>query len=221
MLKDKLSKIITSKPDTIQFAKDRKYEQSWIIPRSKARPSEQEISDYLEREPFKLLIVEYLWNSQDDTSRFVMTIFLDQKCVLQDSGTFITTCLDLFYGYNDFAKLIDSIDTRVIGKPYLFTVPIEIANMSIFNHWLSVGPVELWQTGGIYDEKLIAEKIKARPDIKKSKLNYQGLFFRFNVSGKYDGPHFGIKTPCCKKEGDTWVVDYKMVDYWMKTMLTS
>jgi len=39
MLKDKLSTIITSKPDVIQFAKDRKYEEAWIIPIKSVRPA--------------------------------------------------------------------------------------------------------------------------------------------------------------------------------------
>ncbi len=219
MLKETLSAIITSPPDTIQFAKDRKYEQSWIIPRAGNRPSEGELKGYLDREPYKLLIVEYLWNSQNDARRFVLTVFLDKTCALQDPQIFITTCLGLFYDYADFAVFIDLFDNRIIGKPYLFTVPIEVANMSVFNHWLSVGPVELWQTGDVYNQKLAAEKIKARPEIEKTTLNYQGLFFRYNASGKYAGPHFGLKTPCCHKENDAWAVNYKMVDYWMKLML--
>lgn len=219
MLKETLSAIITGKPDTIQFAKDRKYEQSWIIPRSKNRPSGQEISDYLGRETFKLLIVEYIWNSQDDARRFVLTVFLDKTCALRNPQTFITTCLELFYDYTNFTAFIDLFDNKIIGRSYLFTVPIEIVNMSIFNHWLSVGPVELWQTGDVYNQELVAGKISSRPEIEKTTLNYQGLFFRFNVSGKYAGPHFGLKTPCCRKENGAWVVDYKMVDYWLRLML--
>jgi|GEM_PF-1578986 hypothetical protein len=220
MLRETLQEVINSKPDTIQFAKDRKYEESWIIPCSGVIVSDQKIAEYLEKEPFKLLVVEYLWNSQDDANRFVLTVFLDQSCVLRNPIDLIKTSLDIFYGCANFTTALDSIDSELIGKPYLLRVPVELVNMSIFNHWLSVGPVDLWEVGDAYDKSLMSQKIKARPEIASSKLNYQGLLFRFNVSGKYSGPHFGIKTPCCQKSGDAWNVDYKLVDYWMRKMLS-
>ena len=219
MLKDILSTIITSRPDTIQFAKDRKFEEAWIILLSSLRPNNIEIKDYLTKDKFDTLIVEYIWNSNDDNNRFVLTLFLDKNCQLKDNYEFILINFDLFYNYNNFIDFIDTLDNKIIGHQYLLTTPVESINMSIFNHWLSVGPVELLKDNEKYDKDVIIKKIKARSEIERSNLNYQGLFFRFNISNKHSGPYYGIKTPCCKKINDHWIVDFYLVDKWIKTFL--
>jgi hypothetical protein len=216
-----LSQNITSPPDTIQFTKDRKFEEAWILPLSPNKRTQKEIEQYLTREPFTLIIVEYIWNSNNDDQRFVLTLFLDDKCQLKDPAEFINICLNLFYSHPKLQQLLDILDTKVIGHPYLFQFPAEAVNMGIFNHWLSVGPVDLWQKGDKYDPGTIAGKIQARPEIASSKLNYQGLFFRFNLSNSQSGPFYGLKTPCCTKQGNYWVVDFAKVNYWIKTIISS
>lgn len=218
-IKETLSKIITSKPEVIQFTKDRKFENAWITPLSMPRPSSEEINKYLMRERFETLIVEYIWNQDDDDNRFVLTIFLDSKCLLHDPSKFIEISLDNFYQYSNFKTLLNNFDNLVIGHQYLFKYQPEAVNISIFNHWLSVGPIDLWKAGEMYDKKVIDDKINSRAEILKSKLNYQGLFFRFNVNGRQDGPYYGIKTPCCNKKGDGWSVDFQKIDYWIKAMI--
>jgi len=219
MLKAKLINIITSKPDIIQFAKDRKYEEAWIIPLSQTMPKDQEINNYLTKEKFEVMIVEYIWNSKDDDNRFVLTLFLDKKCDLKDPKKFIQISLESFYKYISFDYLINTFNDRVIGRDYLLQNKIDTINLSVFNYWLSVGPVELWQEGERLDFQKIFTKIKTRPEIEKTNLNYQGLLFRFNVEGQDNGPFYGIKTPCCNKVANSWVIDYKKIDYWMKTFL--
>lgn len=218
-LKEKLARIINSKPDVLQFAKDRKYEESWIIPLSEKKPSEEEIDTYLTKNQFELLIVEFIWNSKDDDKRFVLTLFLDDKCKLKNKKTFIKIIFDLFYNYKSFYSFLETINNTIIGNDHLLNNVVDSVNLSIFNHWLSVGPVELWQKGDQYNFAVIKAKIKSRYNIEKTSLNYQGLLFRFNVDGKQNGPYYGVKTPCCRKEEKEWVIDYDKVDYWMKLML--
>jgi hypothetical protein len=74
MLKEKLARIITTSPDVVQFSKDRKYEEAWIIKSSSARPLADEWKRYIDRD-IDMLIVEYVWNSEDDDKRFVLTLF--------------------------------------------------------------------------------------------------------------------------------------------------
>ncbi len=218
-LLDILSKNISSAPDIIQFTKDRKFEEAWIISLKKPKPSSEQIDKYLSREKFSLLIVEYIWNSDDNNSRFVFTFFLDKKCKLQNPKEFINICLNLFFKYKNFKEFISQLDTDVVGKDYLFLNPVESVNIGIFNHWFSVGPLDLWNKGQIYHPESIVAKIKSRPEIERSKLNYQGLFFRFNVSGIYNGPYYGLKTPCCTKENSAWVVNFDKINYWMNALL--
>lgn len=218
-LRYKLNEKIKSNPDIIQFAKDRRYEESWIIPINHSRPTEKEINDYLQKEKFEIIIVEYIWNSQDDNNRFVLTLFLDKKCKLQNSKEFINISLNLFYNYQDFNTFIQTIDKKIIGKEYLLVNNVDSVNLSVFNYWLSVGPVELWDKDGEYIFKDIKSKIISRPEIEKTKLNYQGLLFRFNINGNFDGPYYGIKTPCCDKKENQWIINYEKIDYWIKLML--
>ncbi len=218
-LKSLLSEVITAKPDVIQFAKDRKYEDAWIISVASARPTVDEIAVYLNKEAFEILIVEYIWNSTDDDKRFVLTLFLDKSCRLQDPEQFIKITLDLFYGYHSFKSCIETIDSQVIGSEYLLNTPVESVNSSVFNYWLSVGPEELWKKGEQYSTEAVKSKLLARPEILKTNLNYQGLLFRFNVDGNLNGPYYGIKTPCCNKIGDDWVMDFQKVGYWMNLLL--
>lgn len=219
MLLSDLAKVIVSKPDIIQFAKDRKYEEAWIIPLKVGRPTEQEISAYLNKDQYELMIVEYIWNSEIDDKRFVLTVFFDSNCELQDHKIFINLCLDMFFNYDNFISFVELFDQKIIGRAYLFRSLAEVCNMSIFNHWLSVGPVDLWQKGELYDRENIKQKISSRPEIETSRLNYQGLLFRFNISLKENGPIYGLKTPCCKKDKDKWRVDYELVDEWMRKII--
>lgn len=218
-IKEMISKVIVTRPDTLQFAKDRKYEEAWIIGLNKSKPSEEEINTYIKKDKFETIIVEYIWNSEDDNNRFVLTLFLDRKCKLQDPKVFVDINLELFYHYSDFSSFITAINDKIIGLDYLLLNTVDSVNVSIFNYWLSVGPVDLWQKGDVYNLEQVKAKIQSRPEIEKTTLNYQGLLFRFNVQGTHNGPYYGIKTPCCNKIDNEWVIDHDKVDYWMKVML--
>lgn len=214
MIKEILSQYIQVPPDVIQFAMDRKYEEAWIISRTSSKPTKVEVDAYCAN-PHTLLIVEYIWNEADDANRFVLTFFMDKKCMLQNPIQFVNINLELFYARPTFQDVIRTLDEKVVGHSYLLTTKPELVAMSVFNHWLSVGPVELWRFGKSINDAEITSTILARPEIEKSKLNYQGLLFRFNVSGRDDGPSYGIKTPCCRKVGSEWIVDLPLTLNWV------
>ena len=219
IIKEKLAQIITTSPDVVQFSKDRKYEEAWIIKSSSARPLADEWKRYLDEEKFEVLIVEFVWNSEDDDKRFVLTLFQDKRVKMRKPEEFVKICLDLFYNKADFLTLMNKLDAEVIGKQYLLQNQVDAVSIGIFNYWFSAGPVDLWKIGDNYSEEMIRQKITARPDIEKTGRNFQGLLFKFNVDGKYDGPYYGFKTPCCKKDGDFWVVDFPKMFHWMNFML--
>lgn len=218
-LLDILAPHLQNSPDSLQFAKDRKYEESWIISLSESRPTNKEIASYINRDDYDLIIVEYIWNSKDADKRFVLTVFLDDKCKLKDPVRFVSYNLDLFYQYPDFIKFIKAFNYKVIGYDYLFQHSIEAVNIGIFNHWLSVGPLDLWEKGQPYEKSTIEAIINSRSEIKESFLSYQGLFFRFNIDGNHPGPHYGIKTPCCTQFDNKWIVDFNKVHYWMSNLI--
>mgnify|MGYP005841240191 CR=1 FL=1 len=51
------------------------------------------------------------------------------------------------------------------------------------------------------------------------KLNYQGLAFIYNFDGSKSGPYHILKTPCCYRQGDEWVVDIDLVNKNMRKMI--
>jgi hypothetical protein len=218
-LLDVLSPHLQNPPDTLQFAKDRKYEESWIISHGESRPANKEIASYLNHEKYNLIIVEYIWNSKDDDKRFVLTIYFDDKCRLKDPERFIFYSLNLFYQYPGYRKFLGELNDKVIGQDSLFQHPIEAVNIGIFNHWMSVGPLDLWGKGHPYQQRIIEDLINSRPEIKESALNYQGLLFRFNLTGNLPGPYYGIKTPCCTQIDSKWVIDFDKVHFWMSRLI--
>ena len=112
----------------------------------------------------------------------MLTLFQDQRVKMRNPEQFVKTAIDLFYKEPDFLTLMNTLDREVIGKPYLLQTPIDAVSIGIFNYWFSTGPIDpLWKAGDKYSEDTIQEKIIARPDIQKTRLNFQGLFFKFNV----------------------------------------
>jgi hypothetical protein len=219
-LKEKLAPFITTAPDIVQFAKDRKFEEAWIIKRSASRPSDEDCRKYLQKENFQVLILEYVWNSGEDDRRFVLTLLQDKHVKMRDPEEFLKTSIDLFYKKLDFKSLMNALDSEVIGKEYLLQQPVDAVAIGIFNYWFSARPIDLWKAGENYNEEGIREKIAARPEIQETRLNFQALYFKFNADERYDGPYYGLKTPCCNKNGDFWVVNFPTTFRWMRFMLS-
>ena len=214
-----LSQKIKSPAEVIQFAKDGKYEESWIIALGEEPPSKEDISKYVNKESYGKLIVEYIWNLEDDASRFVLTVIQDKNCIVQSGTDFIEICLDVFYLKEDFLPFIGEINNRIIGQNFLFQSPVEIVRMGIFNHWFSTNPIDLWKAGEELKRESIFAKIKERPEIKRTNLNYQGLAFIYNFNGSLAGPYHILKTPCCKKTGEDWTVDSTLSYFYMEQLI--
>lgn len=218
-IKTKISSLISTSPDLIQFAKDRKFEESWIIPFTKEKPTLEEVEKYIHKDCYQILIVEYIWNSAIDKERFVLTVFFDDSCKLKIGQEIINLCLDSFYQRINFEALIDTINKKIIGYDHILNTPVESINLGIFNHWLSTNPIELWEIGKEYHKTEMIKAIESRPDIYKTELNFQGLQFRFNLSKKQLGPYYGFKTPCCDLSKGVWTINFDVVDYWINKLL--
>lgn len=218
MILDILLKEIHSKPDTIQFAKDRKYEEAWIIHRDNAVLDEKLIKEYLASD-FQTLIVEFIWNSEITEKQFVLTIFYDEKFCLPGKFEFILNSLILFSNYTTFEKFIEDFDREIIGHKYLLQHPVEAVKMSIFNYWVSSSPVDLWDKNEKFDFSLVETRLAQRPDMVSTELNFQGLLFMFNKDSDHLGPYYGLKTPCCHKVDNKWTVDLKLIEKWMNKLI--
>ncbi|MBU1110159.1 hypothetical protein KKB83_00890 [Patescibacteria group bacterium] len=213
-----LTSQITEPARIIQFAKDGKYEEAWIINLSQNRPVAEEVEHYIDEGNYKELIVEYIWKPDVNDSRYVLTVFHD-NCLEKDKYKFISICLDCFYNKLEFQQLIDEIDQGIVGGPFLLRQPVQRVRLGVFNYWFSLGPIELWDKGDKLDKEVVTKHIKTRPDIERSKLNYQGLAFIYNFDRSLPGPYHVLKTPCCVRHNNEWVVDIDLVYNNMKLML--
>jgi hypothetical protein len=214
-----ISTNIKEPAQVIQFAKDGKYEQSWIINLNDKRLSAKDISEYISKELYQNLIVEFIWYPNDDSNRFVLTVIQDINCKVKDGIEFISICLDIFYSRLDFPSVIQTLNSRIIGNDFLLNANVELVRLGIFNHWFSTGPIDLWKTGELLEKRVIDERINSRPEIKSTSLNYQGLAFIYNFNKNLPGPYHILKTPCCKKIENTWAVDNDLVFKWMSKLV--
>ena len=219
MIRDIIAQEISTKPDCIQFAKDRKYEEAWIFKSSEEQPGVEEIEKYLS-DGYKTLIVEFVWNSDVPEKQFVLTVFNDDHKHVSDFA-FIEISFSLLNHYTTFKKFLEDFDESIIGKQYLLTHPVDAVKMSIFNYWLSSVPIDVWDNKEKLDKTLVEKRILERIDITKTDLNFQGLLFMFNKDYTNAGPYYGLKTPCCHKVGINWEVDIKLVIYWMERLISS
>lgn len=148
------------------------------------------------------MIVEYIWNQDVDEKRYVLTVIQDQGCQEKDKYQFVKKCLDIFYEKVSFEETLKRIDQEIIGHDFLLRHPVQRVRLGIFNHWFSVGPIEMWDSGDDdLSEEAVRKKIKARPEVEKSRLNYQGLAFIYNFDRSLLGPYHVLKTPTCHKDG--------------------
>ncbi|MEA2056197.1 MAG: hypothetical protein U9O78_00550 [Patescibacteria group bacterium] len=214
-----ISQSIKVPAGVIQFAKDGKYEEAWILSLKDDKPTMQEIKQYIELDDYEKLIVEYIWNQDVDEKRYVLTVIQDEGCQEQNRAQFITKCLNIFYEQVSFTKVLTRIDQEIIGHEFLLKQPVQRVRLGVFNHWFSVGPIEMWDSGDEFDEKSVTTKIKARPEVERSKLNYQGLAFIYNFDGSLPGPYHVLKTPTCHQDGDEWVVDIPLIYKNMRQLL--
>jgi hypothetical protein len=218
-LLDTISTDTKEPAQVIQFAKDGKYEQSWIISLINKHPNLNDIESYLSNEPYENLIVEYIWNPEVDANRYVLTVIQDGSCKVKDGKEFVSTCLDIFYSRLDFPSVIQALNSRIVGSDFLLNSNVELVRLGIFNHWFSTGPIDLWETGELLEKHVIDERINLRPEIRSTSLNYQGLAFIYNFNKNLSGPYHILKTPCCKKAGNIWAVDNDLVFKWMSKLV--
>jgi hypothetical protein len=214
-----ISKLIKNSSGVIQFAKDGKYEESWIISINDSRPTIEEIKNYVEADNYQKLIVEYIWNQDIDEERYVLTVIQDDGCIEKDRNKFVEKCLGIFYGELSFDDLVKQIDKQIVGREFLLQHPVQRVRLGVFNHWFSVGPIEMWDTGDDLSKEVIEQKIKVRPEVEKSNLNYQGLAFIYNFDGSLPGPYHILKTPTCHKKDEGWAVDTDLVYENMRGMV--
>lgn len=212
-------------PDKIQFALDGKYENAWTIDINDPRPTEEQLQDYLIKEEFSELVVEYIWRSSDGENANVVTIGKNDNLLAKNSIDFMKLSLNVFYDYGNFDDFVNYIDRKIIGFDFLFKTPLDAIRVGVLNHWFSVGPVDLWRRGEVLPTlESIQTKVATNPRLTPTSLNYQTIAFIFNLDRKLRGAYHVIKAPAAKKTEAGWEIDceksYNLISNWVKLLHT-
>ena len=96
-LPQQIASNITTPAKIIQFAKDGKYEEAWIINLDEKNPTDDQIQAYINKGDYKRLIVEYIWNPEVDDERYVLTVIQNDECQENDRFRFVKKCFQIFY----------------------------------------------------------------------------------------------------------------------------
>lgn len=216
-----MKNLITGKPDKIQFAKDGKYEEAWVIDINDPRPEDKDFQEYLDRETFNDLIVEFLWRSRDGENLNVITLMHNENLKASSHLDFMNLSLRTLHEYVNFEWFTRFINSEIIGFDFFLKAPLDIVRVGVMNHWFSVGPVDLWKKGDpIPDMETVKTKIAANPKLNPTVLNYQALAFLFNADKKLAGPFHVIKAPCAKLNGESWEMDYEKTQKYLTDWIT-
>lgn len=215
-----LDKKITTNPIFFQIAKDNKWEECWTIDLKNPIPSVKEILDFLSKDSYSFLAVEYQWNQPEGS--YVLHIGYSKCMKIKSHENFITQMLSLAYNYKNFAQLIEQVNREIIGREYLFKQELELVRVGIFNHWFSSNPVDIWKTGD--SRKVDLEKLKkifiGHENLIQTNLNFQAmvLAYSYDFETMKFGVRHGIKVPSAKKIGENWHIDFELMLKFLKEL---
>lgn len=201
MDKTKAAGYIYTNPVKFQVAKDNKYEEVWVIDLVNVLPSREEIQEYLQREPYRDIAIEIIWEQSEGS--YVLTVFHNSNIKLQSEEDFIYSTLMILKDKPGFVGIIDKINSEVIGSDYLFSQELDLLRVGIFNHWFSTGPVDIWHKGEPREMTLeqLKAKFKGYENLLSTSLNFQALYLAYSYGPDAEAPavKHGFKVPSTRK----------------------
>lgn len=212
-MKNKLNKYITTNPTKFQIAKDNKWEECLIIDLSSPILKPEEIQNYLDKEEYSYLAIEYQWDQPEGA--YVLNIGHSDSILISDHTAFLSFLLNQSKNYTNFNNLISNIDSKLFAKEYLLTRAIDFIRVSIFNYWFPAGPVDIWKKGD--PKELNLEKLKklfaGHENLLETDINFQAAAIAFDYD--YEKLDFGarhiLKVPSAKKVNGKWILDFELM----------
>jgi len=211
---DKINKYIVNKPSKIQIAKDDKWEEVWIIDLTKRLPTSEELREYLQSSSFNYVSIEMLFEQSDGIYIFGMDY--NDHLVVKTPFGFLMYVIGITHRFVDFNSFVQELSDKLIGKPYMFIDEADAIRIGVVNHWISVGLCIVWQKDWPKHIQLseLRKKLESNQKLYKTKINYQGMSFAVNLKGFSPGICHWIKSPCCDKKGDSWILsEQKIIQY--------
>lgn len=209
---DRVAKNIKSKPRTIQVAKDGKWEQAWIIEISQGSPSRTDIQGYLNREVYKDVSIEVVFD-EPQGQHFILGLTYNDHLHVKTAEEFLGVFTDACIRYVSFQSFIEKLNRQVVERDGLLAGSPDLIRIGIVNHWFTVGPCLVWQKGWPKEMSTaqLDQRLQTKPEVIETILNYQGMSFIFNIKGDAPGLCHWMKSPCSVKEGDLWRLDRAMI----------
>ncbi len=216
-MRDKIAKNITKPLYLLQIAKDDVWEETWNIDLTESKPTDQRIDEYLNKREFKNVAIELCFKESKEKV-YILGLVFNEGLLAKTPKEFLQIIVNEAFVYKDFNSLIANLDQKLIGKKYLLEETPDLIRIGIINHWFSVGPCLIWQKGEKKEisRQLLEEKLKTKPEVIKTNLNYQGLSFIFNSKNDSPGFRHWIKSPCSKYENGFWQLDQDIILHYLR-----
>ncbi len=212
---DIISKSIIVKPTSIQIAKDRKWENAWILPCSQQFPTEKKVETYLKSESFETIEVELVFEQSNGIRIF--GIDHTKHLLIPNPKDFILEIFKIVENYSDFISCIHLLDQSLIGNEYFLRQDPDLIRIGVVNHWFSVGPLLLWKKGQekIMKRSRLKQHFLEKPKVFSTHLNYQGMSFVMNLASQVPRTCHWIKAPCSTKVGNRWILNPTMIQLYL------
>ncbi len=209
-----VAKSISTPPFLLQVAKDGDWEHAWSFEPLKG-VSNAELVNYLGQSSFKTVAVETFFKNSNGEI-YVLGLDYNDHLLIDGELSFIKAVIRESAEYENFSSYIQKLDDKLVGQHYLMTGDPDLIRIGIVNYWFSIGPCLIWQKGWskVITKGLLDERLKVKPEIVSTRLNYQGMSFVFNTEDRSPGLCHWMKSPCAKFNDGVWTLDQDMIlDY--------
>lgn len=212
-----VSKFIVEKPYLLQIAKDGAWENTLNIDLLNVLFDTSRLKIYIQDKPFKYLDIEILFKNKENEV-YILGLTYNRSLKSKTILDFLIIIISEAKNYSSFGQFIKNLDEKLIGVTCLLTGEPDLIRLGIVNRWFSVGPILIWQKS---DRKIITQndlliKLKAKPEVAKTNLNFQGLSFIFNANQNLPGLRHWIKSPCSIKKVDHWEVNPETILFYLR-----
>lgn len=211
VLMDNVIASISTKPTSMQVAKDGEWECSlkWQLDKF---PSS--LPTFL-RDAYQSLGAELFFDQPDGV--FVLGIEFRDRLKTPTEFEFVQAIHNVARQFPSFSEVLTHLNRNIVGTDTLLKDDPDIIRVGVVDHWFSVGPCEIWRKGEAKSISLesIQRRLDQHPLVNENSLNYQGMSFVFNIDAILPSLCHWIKSPCSVYDSQTWKVDTKKIAHFL------
>ena len=203
---------INAAPTTVQFAKDGVWEKAWIIDLENSHPTDKNLQNYIEKNPFNHLEVEVILQGNTETP-YILGLSYNDHLQTKNPLAFLQKFLQIVSTYTEFTSFIQELDQQFVGHSHMLQDDPDLIHIGIVNHWFSIGSCLIWKKGEpkTMNKLMLEERLQKKPEVVETTLNYQGMSFVYNSGEKTPGLCHWLKSPCTHRNKGVWELDRSLI----------